>query len=366
MALPGTAGGLVNAALSYTKPKAAEVLSISVDSFERYVMPEIKAIRRGRPVLIPAGELERWVEKTRSRCCRQVHKGRRRLALAGRSVWLPPRRRMAATTSPQGLVRSHRGWSLARGLGDTPSASDHRFPSGSVRGGPNRRHWPCGSTFRADTLRRMRRGRALSRWCAVGGVAVVAIVAVQGASGSADRASALPGRILPGVGVDHLRLGMSEQAARRALRRLGRPAITRRLPRPDDREYVELRFPRNQTQPIAYVVGTEGTRTSRKVVLISVHTWRNRTPRGVGIGDSQRKLLRTYPGIDCRKVPDPESANSDDDGLFCTLGDRSKRNTVFVLRNKAGWVDHYRPPDMRVQRIHVREPFVNLDLESHA
>jgi hypothetical protein len=157
-------------------------------------MPEIKAIRRGRPVLIPAGELERWVEKTRSRCCRQVHKGRRRLALAGRSVWLLPRRRMAATTSPQGLVRSHRGWSLARGLGDTPSASDHRFPSGSVRGGPNRRHWPCGSTFRADTLRRMRRGRALSRWCAVGGVAVVAIVAVQGASGSADRASALPGR----------------------------------------------------------------------------------------------------------------------------------------------------------------------------
>jgi hypothetical protein len=208
----------------------------------------------------------------------------------------------------------------------------------------------------------MRSGRALSRWCAVGG-AVAAAVVVQpsaGGSGSAGRAYAIPGRILPGVGVDHLRLGMSEQAAKRVLRPLGKPAIARRLPRANGREYVELRFPRNQTLPISYVVGTEGPRSSRVVVLISVHTWLNRTPRGVRIGDTERKLLRAYPGVDCKSTPYPHQYDDFGHGVFCTLGDRSERNTVFLLR--PGVSD----PFSRVLRIDIREPFVNLDPESQA
>jgi hypothetical protein len=174
------------------------------------------------------------------------------------------------------------------------------------------------------------------------------------------RTYSIPGRILPGVGVDHLRLGMSEQAARRVLRRLGRPAVVRRLQRADGSEYVELRFPRGQTQPISYIVGTQGT-GSRTVVLVSVHTWLNRTPRGIRIGDSQRKLLRTYPGIDCRETPQIGDYGN---GLFCTLGDRSERNTVFLLRSARRVTTTI--PAVLIQRIDVREPFVNLDPESHA
>jgi hypothetical protein len=43
--------------------KAAEALSMSANSFERYVMPEIKVVRRGRLVLVPVRELERWMER---------------------------------------------------------------------------------------------------------------------------------------------------------------------------------------------------------------------------------------------------------------------------------------------------------------
>lgn len=40
---------------------------MSLDSFERYVQPEIKMVRRGRLVLIPTTELREWVEKTAGR-----------------------------------------------------------------------------------------------------------------------------------------------------------------------------------------------------------------------------------------------------------------------------------------------------------
>lgn len=46
-----------------TKAEAAERLSMSIDSLERYVIPEIKVIRRGKLVLIPARELERWADE---------------------------------------------------------------------------------------------------------------------------------------------------------------------------------------------------------------------------------------------------------------------------------------------------------------
>ncbi|MFN8161375.1 MAG: hypothetical protein U0R52_10085 [Solirubrobacterales bacterium] len=36
---------------------------MSLDSFERYVQGEVKLIRKGRLCLVPAAELDRWVEQ---------------------------------------------------------------------------------------------------------------------------------------------------------------------------------------------------------------------------------------------------------------------------------------------------------------
>jgi hypothetical protein len=46
---------------------ALEALGISVDSFERYVQPELRLIRRGRLRLIAVKELERWLETNGAR-----------------------------------------------------------------------------------------------------------------------------------------------------------------------------------------------------------------------------------------------------------------------------------------------------------
>ena len=49
--------------LLVSKLQAAELLSISVDSFERLVMPEVRIVRIGRRVLFAVGDLERYVER---------------------------------------------------------------------------------------------------------------------------------------------------------------------------------------------------------------------------------------------------------------------------------------------------------------
>lgn len=49
--------------LTLTRTEAARTLGISMDSFERYVQPEVRAVVRGRLRLYPLTELERWVEQ---------------------------------------------------------------------------------------------------------------------------------------------------------------------------------------------------------------------------------------------------------------------------------------------------------------
>ena len=46
--------------IAVPKPTAAEMLGMSVDSFERYAMSDLRCIRRGRLRLYPVAELERW------------------------------------------------------------------------------------------------------------------------------------------------------------------------------------------------------------------------------------------------------------------------------------------------------------------
>jgi hypothetical protein len=45
------------------REQAAAMLGLSLDSFERYVQPELKLIRRGSLRLCPVAELERWASE---------------------------------------------------------------------------------------------------------------------------------------------------------------------------------------------------------------------------------------------------------------------------------------------------------------
>jgi excisionase family DNA binding protein len=52
--------------LALTRREAAEALGISVESFTRYVQPEVKVVRRGSLRLFPISDLERWLEENGS------------------------------------------------------------------------------------------------------------------------------------------------------------------------------------------------------------------------------------------------------------------------------------------------------------
>ena len=49
--------------LVFSIEEAAEALCISRDTFERYVIAELRLVRVGRRLLVPVRELERWVEQ---------------------------------------------------------------------------------------------------------------------------------------------------------------------------------------------------------------------------------------------------------------------------------------------------------------
>lgn len=49
--------------IALAKQAAAASLGMSVDSFERYVQPHVRVIRRGKLRLIPVSELERWARE---------------------------------------------------------------------------------------------------------------------------------------------------------------------------------------------------------------------------------------------------------------------------------------------------------------
>lgn len=46
-----------------TRAEAAESLSISVDTFERFVQPELRVLRVGRLVIVPSKELDDWIDR---------------------------------------------------------------------------------------------------------------------------------------------------------------------------------------------------------------------------------------------------------------------------------------------------------------
>ena len=49
--------------LALSRAEAAESLSMSLDSFERYVQPDLRLVRRGKLRLVPVSELQRWLDR---------------------------------------------------------------------------------------------------------------------------------------------------------------------------------------------------------------------------------------------------------------------------------------------------------------
>lgn len=53
--------------LALSPDEAAEALGVSRDHLERYVLHELRVVRRGRRVLIPVRELEAWLDANAAR-----------------------------------------------------------------------------------------------------------------------------------------------------------------------------------------------------------------------------------------------------------------------------------------------------------
>ena len=49
--------------LALTKSEAAAAIGCSVDFLEAHVLAELRVVRRGRRVLVPVRELERWLDR---------------------------------------------------------------------------------------------------------------------------------------------------------------------------------------------------------------------------------------------------------------------------------------------------------------
>jgi len=56
--------------LTLSKAEAASVLGVSVDYFEKRVMPDLRVITKGGRVLIPKASLEAWSETAAARALR--------------------------------------------------------------------------------------------------------------------------------------------------------------------------------------------------------------------------------------------------------------------------------------------------------
>ena len=61
--------------IAYTRQEAAAVVGVGVTTFEERIQPELRVVRVGRKVLIPAAELRRWVDDHAERVLPTTTKG---------------------------------------------------------------------------------------------------------------------------------------------------------------------------------------------------------------------------------------------------------------------------------------------------
>ena len=72
MGAPSSHVTLAMRPVAVCKTDAAAALGMSVDSFERYVMAEVRCVRRGKLRLFPTTELERWADENAERLLRDA------------------------------------------------------------------------------------------------------------------------------------------------------------------------------------------------------------------------------------------------------------------------------------------------------
>ncbi len=183
-------------------------------------------------------------------------------------------------------------------------------------------------------------------------LATVLGLMLAGAASSASVAVTIPGKIMPGVGVGNLRLGMSEAAARRLLRPLGAPVrYGRRSAQLLPDGYVEYQYPSlaNGFGAITYIVGFR----NRRVAMIDVRAARNATAAGARVSTLLPKLRALHRELVCRSA-------KPGGWLLCILGAQSRAHTVFVVVDE-GFLSG-RPRVKRVQNIVVRAPGIPLIL----
>lgn len=53
--------------LALSPDEAAGILGVSRDYLDEHILPELRIIRRGRRILIPLSELDRWLERNAAR-----------------------------------------------------------------------------------------------------------------------------------------------------------------------------------------------------------------------------------------------------------------------------------------------------------
>lgn len=183
-------------------------------------------------------------------------------------------------------------------------------------------------------------------------LATVLGLMLAGSASPASVAETIPGKIVPGVGVGDLRLGMSEAAARRVLRPLGASIrYRRRSLQPLPEGYAEYQYPsfENGFGATTYIVGFR----NRRVAMIDVRAARNATAAGARVSTLLPKLRALHRAAVCRSV-EPGG------WLLCILGRQSRAHTVFVVVDE-GFLSG-RPRVKRVQSIVVRAPRIPLIL----
>ena len=63
MAAPSRARRFVGRKMALSIEEAAATLSLSRDTFERHVVPQLRVVRVGRRLLVPVLELEQWLDQ---------------------------------------------------------------------------------------------------------------------------------------------------------------------------------------------------------------------------------------------------------------------------------------------------------------
>jgi hypothetical protein len=65
--MPRACGAALVTRLALKPADAAAAIDVSRDFFDEHVLPELRVVRRGRLVLVPVIELERWLEASAAR-----------------------------------------------------------------------------------------------------------------------------------------------------------------------------------------------------------------------------------------------------------------------------------------------------------